>query len=255
MIHEITDPEKVITLLGGWEETLVWSCLQGVMGKLYADDQEHPGAVMAVLGDFSFFAGSPDRELALYSPACCTQDCRILVPRDTAWRDLLLTAYGEKARLVSRYAIRKEPGIFDRARLEQAVCSLPAGYELHEINESLYRMCLSTDWSRDLVSQFPTYEAYRRLGLGVVAVAVQDGSIVSGASSYSRYREGIEIEIDTRKDCRRKGLAYACASGLILECLKQGLYPSWDAQNLHSVALARKLGYHFSHAYEAVEIS
>jgi len=86
------------------------------------------------------------------------------------------------------------------------------------------------------------------------AVVLKNGELVAGASSYSRYREGIEIEVDTRKDHRRKGLAYVCGARLILECLERGLYPSWDAQNMWSVELAKKLGYHFSHVYTAYEI-
>ena len=83
---------------------------------------------------------------------------------------------------------------------------------------------------------------------------LKDGELVAGASSYSTYDKGIEIEIDTREDHRRKGLAYVCGAKLILECLEEGLYPSWDAQNKWSVALAEKLGYHFSHEYVAYEI-
>ena len=37
MIHEITDPCSVLSLYDGWEETMIWSCLQGIMGKIYAD--------------------------------------------------------------------------------------------------------------------------------------------------------------------------------------------------------------------------
>lgn len=77
---------------------------------------------------------------------------------------------------------------------------------------------------------------------------------MSGASSYSRYHEGIEIEIDTREEYRRKGFAYICGAKLILECLKRNLYPSWDAHNKASVALAEKLGYHYDHTYTAIEI-
>ncbi len=68
------------------------------------------------------------------------------------------------------------------------------------------------------------------------------------------YELKVIIEIDTRDDHRRKGLAYACGARLILECLEKGLYPSWDAQNKWSVALAQKLGYHFSHEYIAYEV-
>ena len=42
-----------------------------------------------------------------------------------------------------------------------------------------------------------------RLGLGMAVV--RQGTVVAGASTYARYRAGIEIEVDTRPDCRRQG--------------------------------------------------
>lgn len=42
---------------------------------------------------------------------------------------------------------------------------------------------------------------------------------------------------------------------LILRCLDEGLYPSWDAQNMNSVHLAEKLGYEFDHEYTAYEVT
>ena len=152
--------------------------------------------------------------------------------------------------------LRKRDGlvqcVFDKGKLEKAVASLPEQYTLSMIDERLYQMCMSETWSRDLVSQFPDYEVYRNLGIG--AVICKNGMIVSGASSYSRYKEGIEVEIDTKEEYRRKGLAYVCGVKLILECLNRNLYPSWDAHNKGSAALAEKLGYHYSHTYTAIEI-
>jgi len=63
------------------------------------------------------------------------------------------------------------------------------------------------------------------------------------------YNDGIEIQIDTREDHRRKGLAAACGAALILECLKRGIYPGWDAANMESVRLAEKLGYRLKGPY------
>ena len=77
---------------------------------------------------------------------------------------------------------------------------------------------------------------------------------MSGASSYTRYKEGIEIEVDTIETERRKHLATIACSALILNCLEEGLYPSWDAQNMNSVRLAEKLGYEFDHEYVAYEV-
>ena len=65
---------------------------------------------------------------------------------------------------------------------------------------------------------------------------------------------GIEIEVVTREDYRRKGLAYIGAARLLLECDKRGLYPNWDAANKMSVGLAEKLGYHFSHEYVVYKV-
>ena len=64
-----------------------------------------------------------------------------------------------------------------------------------------------------------------------------------------------EIEVDTIPEERHKGLASIACASLILRCLEEGLYPSWDAHNMDSVGLAEKLGYEFDHAYTAYELS
>lgn len=252
MVYEIKDTSNVSALFDKWDETLIWSCLQGIMGKIYADDLMEPTAAMAVIGDFTFFAGKPNIELVSYKPDRCTKTFMIMVPQNEHWKSLITQLYGKKAKIVSRYAIMKEPHIFDRKKLEKAVASLPEQYVLSMIDERLYQMCKKEVWSADLVSQFSSYEKFHELGIGVVIC--KDDLIVSGASSYSRYQDGIEVEIDTKEEYRRKGLAYVCGAKLILECLARNLYPSWDAQNKASAALAVKLGYHYSHAYTAIEI-
>lgn len=242
--------EKIADLFADWNETILWSCLQGVMGEIYTSASKD--AAMAMLGDFAFFAGKPNEQLVRFKPKGCKQEFLIMVPQNEAWARLIEKCYGEKAKKVTRYAFKKEQDIFDVCKLEQAVKKLADGYDLKLLEAQEYDLCRQNRWAKDLVSQFKDYDTYKKLGLGVVAR--KDGELVAGASSYSRYNDGIEIEIDTRQDHRRKGLAYACGAKLILECLERGLYPSWDAQNMWSVALAKKLGYHFSHEYVAYEI-
>ena len=242
--------EHINELFKNWNETLIWSCLQGVMGEIHTNSAKD--AAMAILGDFAFYAGNPSEELIKFKPESCKQDFIIMIPENEAWAKIIEKCYGDKAKRVTRYAIKKEKGIFDEDKLEQAILNLPEGYELKMLEAEEYDMCRNNGWANDLVSQYKDYDTYKKLGLGVVVL--KDGELVAGASSYSTYNEGIEIEIDTREDHRRKGLAYACGAKLILECLKRGLYPSWDAQNKWSVALAEKLGYHFSHEYTAYEI-
>lgn len=243
--------ENIKDIFGNWDETIIWSCLQGVMGEIHTSVTGD--AAMAILGDFAFYAGKPNEELIRFKPESCKQDFIIMVPQNDGWAGLIEKCYGDKAKKVTRYAIKKEEGIFDVCKLEQATLKLPEGYEWKLLEEHEYDLCRKNRWANDLVSQFKDYDTYKSLGLGVVIF--KDGELAAGASSYSRYNEGIEIEVDTREDRRRKGLAYACSAKLILECLKRGLYPSWDAQNKWSVAVAEKLGYRFSHEYTAYEIT
>lgn len=243
--------ENIKELFRDWNETIIWSCLQGVMGDVRTNSDED--AAMTILGDFAFFAGKPSEELVMFKKEDCEKEFLIMVPQNEEWGEMIESCYGNKARKVTRYAIKKENDIFDVCKLEKAILELPEGYEIKLLEEHEYCLCKNAGWANDLVSQFKDYDTYKKLGLGVVVL--KEKELVAGASSYSRYKEGIEIEIDTREDHRRKGLAYACGAKLILECLKRGLYPSWDAQNKWSVALAEKLGYHFDHEYTAYEIT
>lgn len=253
MVEQLYDTKKAEILFDDWQETMVWSCLQNIMGNIYVTDQQDPKSALAVLGQFYYLAGVPDRELALYKPDWYRPDFRILVPRDEGWTDLIVREYGSRAERFTRYAIKKEPDVFEREKLQNAVASLPDGYSLEMIDKRLFKLCMESEWSRNFVSQYDDYDMYKKLGLGVLIL--KDGIPVSGASSYSIYREGIEIEVDTREDYQRRGLACICAAKLILECLDRGLYPSWDAHNLQSVALSEKLGYHLDHEYTAFSVS
>ena len=247
MIYEIQDTSKVRNLFDGWQETLIWSCLQKVMGKVYTTDPENPVSALAFVGCFGFYAGEPDRELVINKP----EGFVIMTPQDERWA-LLMEDCFPSARKATRYAIRKDTR-FDAAALRRQLDSLPEGYELREIDAEIYDKCLEDPVTLDFVSPFGSKEKYLKLGRGMVIL--KDSRIVSGASSYTRYDEGIEIEVDTVEEERRKHLATAACAALILRCLEEGLYPSWDAQNMDSVRLAEKFGYEFDHEYIVYEVS
>ena len=248
MIFTLDDTSKVNALFESWEETLIWSCLQKVMGKIFVTDDEDPKSAMAFVGVFAFLAGEPDKELITEGKP---NGFVIMIPQSEAWASLIEECYPDSIKR-TRYAIRKDT-VFDRVYLESIVAELPSGYELRTIDPEIYDLCLQNHVTADFVSAFETKERYLKLGRGVVIL--KDGKIVSGASSYTRYLEGIEIEVDTAESERRKGFASIVCAKLILNCLDDGLYPSWDAHDLRSVKFAEKLGYEFSHEYVAYEIA
>ncbi|MGN0807439.1 MAG: GNAT family N-acetyltransferase [Candidatus Coproplasma sp.] len=246
VIYELKDTAKVEDLFAGWQETLIYSCLQNVMGKIYVTDLERPESAFAFMGCFGFFAGKPEKELVVNKP----DGFVILTPPNEEWAALIEECY-PSAKKVVRYAIKKNT-VFDVEKLQREIDKLPSGYELKKIDSLMYNKCLENPLTEDFVSAFESKEQYLKIGRGMVIL--KDGNIVSGASSYTRYNEGIEIEVDTVVSERRKHLATIVCSALILECLKEGLYPSWDAQNMNSVRLAEKLGYEFDHEYTAYEV-
>ena len=100
--------------------------------------------------------------------------------------------------------------------------------------------------------QFEDYEEFRQHGVGFAAFL--GGIMAAGASTYSYYDGGIEVQIDTDSGFREMGLAQCCGAHLILECLDRGIYPSWDAHSAKSLALAQKFGYKPSGEYTAYEV-
>ena len=246
MLCELEDTSKVKELFAGWNETLIFSCLQKIMGKVYVSDLEQPKSAYAFVGCFGFYAGIPDKEMVMDRP----DGFVIMTPQNNEWAKLIEECY-PLAKKVTRYAIKKDT-IFDQTMLQNEIKKLPAGYKLKKIDADIYDQCLENPATEDFVSAFESKEKYLQMGRGMVIL--KNGIIVAGASSYTRYREGIEIEVDTIEPERRKHLATIACSALILNCLEEGLYPSWDAQNMNSVHLAEKLGYEFDHEYAAYEV-
>jgi len=247
------DMYKIASIFEGWNETLLWSCLQGYMGKAWADDIENPKSAQILVGDFCFFAGVSNMELVRNIPDYFASQCILMIPQDGEWADLIVQEYKNNCHKFIRYAIKKELHVFDTEKLHSYIEKLPSDYSLRKIDEEIYNHLPSEEWSRDFCSQFPTYHDFVKYGLGFVAF--HKDKPVSGASSYTIYDKGIEIELDTKEEYRRRGLALACASKLILECLDRELYPSWDAANRESVALSEKLGYHFEKEYVTYAIT
>lgn len=243
------EQRKAAKLFDGWEEALIWSCLQGCMGQLYLNDENRPDAALIDTVDFCFLAGRPDRTLLEQLTGF-----KILIPRTGEWEKLIEIHYGDRAGKFTRYAIKKEPEAFDKEKLQACVQNLESGYTLCMMEESHFKLAAQEKALSDLCAQYGTYENFVDNN-ALAAVILQGERLVAGASSYAVYREGIEIEIDTLPEYREKGLATACGAKLILECLDRGIYPSWDAHDLRSVHLAEKLGYQLDHPYTAYEVS
>lgn len=236
---------NALDVLKEWaqREYLIRCCLDGGMGSVVClpEDGESECAA-ALFGDFAFFAGNANSMYArsLIRRSVAGRAYRILTPADDEWGEKLCAVLGSAVKKETRYALKKEAG-FDRESLKAYASLAPEGARLVPIGRDEYAKILRMPWARDLCSNYRSWELFSAKAYGVAAV--MDGEIVSGASCYGSFPGGIEIEIDTREDMRRKHLAIACGAGLILMSLDRGDFPSWDAANIASLEMAKKLGY------------
>lgn len=98
MIYQLGQTEKAAALFAGWQETMIWSCMQGVMGKIYVNSLTDPVSAMAILGDFCFLTGKPDKEMVLYPFGPADREILIMIPREDAWAGQIEACYGKRAK-------------------------------------------------------------------------------------------------------------------------------------------------------------
>lgn len=237
-------------------DSSVLTVSQGHMGEAWVDDVQQPRCGQIILGDFCFFDGDAQlpqaRELVKNLPENSRFSQWTFVPADEAWLRLIKEVWGTAAKPITRYATKKKKTAFDVRTLIRLGNEFQNGYTICRIDGIIYDMIVKEPWSWDAVMQFEGKEDFLQRGLGFAAL--YKNQLAAVASSYSIYDKGLEITIATQEQHRRKGLAKACASALILDCLEKGWYPSWDARTRISLALAEKLGYCFDRAYPAYDI-
>lgn len=249
--------KKIKHMYDGSEHTLIYSYLDGLMGEAWVDNTEAPTCAMMILGDDVFYGGdyTSDAAKALisYIPESYELPYLVAIPEDNGWRALIETTYEGRYRRFERYATVKDMQGFDQEQLKKYIKTLPPGYTIKPFDNALYDEAMTNKWSTCFASNFTSAEDF--LGKGIGFGVIHEGHLVCGASSYNVYHGGIEVQITTKKEYRRKGLAIACGSALILACLEQQKYPNWDAAHKGSLELAKKLGYRFKEAYDAYEIN
>ena len=243
--------ESVAPLFANWDETLIWTALQGRMGTVWT----YGSAALCQCGDFVFIAPAQEnaKELLQAVRSWLGNRFAILTIREENVHAAVPAAFGQAAREETRYAFFKDADTFDRGYLQALTRKLPDGMTLRVFDSELYALAMQEGWSCDFCSQFASCEEF--LQNGVAVGALLDGRLVGGAGTYIASKGGIEVEVDTHEDFRGQGIATACSARLILECLDRGLYPSWDAANLISVRLAQKLGYRLKGPYAVWHIN
>lgn len=242
---------------GVWD-SMVISYLQGYQGEGYVNKFPDPDFGLIVSGEYAFLGGEPKGDGAcnmienIFEYIEGDETTFIYSPENTGWRDLILECHPDRAEEVMRFWIVQKDYEFDETLLKAYVDSLPDGYEIVPFDRKMYEQAMQSDWSREFCETFEDADDYLNRGFGF-GIMVQ-GELIAGISTMTVYDGGAEIQIATREDYRRRGLALPCAARFILEAKARGIRPCWDAANETSRHMAIKLGYEYNGEYSTVHM-
>ena len=245
-------------LFDGLEDSMVYSCLQGHMGAAYTVTPENPQAALIVSGEYSFFSGDPCSNDAarivrsLFDVIESGVTIGIFPENKPAWETTLMSVQENNPRAVPRYGIVQKDYDFDMTRLDSFIRALPDGFTLVPFDEYIYDQAISETWSQEFCETFASAGDYLKQGFGFAAL--HNRKLVSGASTMTVYDGGAEVQVATREDYLRKGLAMPCAAALIIECVHRKIRPCWDAATLVSKNMALKLGYEYRGEYTTIHM-
>lgn len=246
-------------MLDGIDDSMLYSFFEGKAGIGWTDNCDNPTCVLIKCEDFYFLGGdccSPDA-VELIGIISQQTGYITIIPSDMAWWDIINTScekynIGEPKKVL-RFATTS-PSAFDIQNLESITARIDTmpEFTLELINEDNYNACRNEGWSYSLVGNFEDYKEFNDNAFGFV---VKKGdTIVSGISAYGYYSGGYEIEIDTRPEFRRMGLARIIGAKYVLECCKRGKRPHWDAANKTSLNIALNLGFINMGEYPCIEV-
>ncbi|WP_291579462.1 GNAT family N-acetyltransferase [Clostridium sp. UBA6640] len=224
-------------------------------GVAWVDNKENPSTAIVSIADFCFLLGiNEKKEEESYIKHILEQyKGKLIVNYDKYWDIFIEKHFATNHKKSIRYAIKKETDVFDGEKLKGFIKNIEQEFQIEKIDATNYNKVLEDDFMADCCSNFSSLDDFEDNGIGYIII--HEDEIISGASSYSYCNGIIDITIGTKRKYRKRGLALACASKVILECLDKNIYPNWDASNLESVALAEKLGYHFDEEYYVNSIS
>ena len=247
--NEITD--KIKPMFDYADDSTLYAFFEGNLGNAYCDSLEAPKSAVIITGDIIFIAGdiafAPEVIKLVGNNRYAT-----FIPDKADWFEPL-NSQGKKLLFLERYHTTQPKDGFDKTALEKIKAKIKnhQGLKLEEINEEYYYKALSEEWSSPFVSNFKDYDEFKKRGFGYVIT--KDDEIVCGTSCFSYYKNGVEIEVSTREDFRERGLAQISSAAFMLECLRCGLTPHWDARNKASLAISKHMGFEFKDAYISFE--
>lgn len=214
------------------------------MGAAFVDNAEHPTIFKIQSGPFVYFAGDATCPGAQAALATITPEV-LLMPSAPGWLAISQQRFGDQLVPFERYSFSgKQLSVEHLA----ALCRTPSKYAIQRMDAAFAARVWEQEHFVDL-SYFDSPEDFEQRGLGFYAAV--DDVVVGAAYSQLVCSRGVEVSLYVAPKHRERGLGTQLAAHLVKQCLEHGLEAHWDAANLESCRLAKKLGYTPAGEYQA----
>lgn len=244
-------PTQAFDALVKFNDSLIFSIFENIVGGLWVDDFKNPAVSLACCKGFCFLSGKPQDFGNIESIIFSQSDNPVLIADNSLWADCF-KKFAE-VKKTSRYKL-VAPKKFDTALLSELSEKIKAcpELELSLVTAADFDSFNPEGWEHDLRGCSENSSDFMKNSLGVV---INDKNrIVCIASAYTYYSKGIEVQIETKKEYRNRGFASSASAALVLECVKRGLTPHWDAAHEQSARLAQRMGFVMQGEYTAYEL-
>lgn len=102
---KVEEPLRIAEWYKDWDESMIWSYFQKVMGEAYAEREQNPKSAIIYVNCLAFAAGEPNALLVQDWYDNLVNEFAIIVSRDESWNEIFEKVGKEKCRCVERYAI------------------------------------------------------------------------------------------------------------------------------------------------------
>lgn len=244
-------PNKAFEMLKDYKDTVLNAIFENITGELYLDNLQNPTVAMGKYKDYHYLNGIPQTVENLEEIIFTNCDHAIFVANDKKWLDYLSDRVSVKH--TTRYRLIT-PEKFDTALLKsiaEKISDYPE-YTMKIMDGEDYDRYNPEGWEHNMRGCYKDKKDFLEKSFGVVII--YNGEIVCGCSAYTYYSKGVEVQIETEKSHRGKGLATIVGAQYILECIKHNAIPNWDAAHIQSAKMAQKLGFILDKDYDAYEL-
>ena len=212
------------------KQSLIFRAAQaGLYGKTFSFSQ---GSITDAL--FVFLNGKPEEE----SLAALERQfmARPWVCLTEAWEKSIKSHF-QNLQIFTRYMMKLQSSfVFPPTQV------LPEEYQLEVMNEVAF--------NQHPFGHGENYSSYSQFSAeGAGAVVWKNGEIVASASSFLSLKGELELDVSTKEEHRVLGLATACISKMLEQCMSKGFTVHWDAQNETSKHIAQKFGFEVEEEY------